>query len=143
MPTWTEMVGDGPRSREKTLGLARGFAPWPARLPLPGGWVRVLGALSERPMVAMFHSREQLALGCSIALEFIGDDTPRHVRQACEQLAKDLLCGLLVPPTLDQDIQHISVLIDGTPEIGDCLANGQKTTLARLLRCFTRSPLLV
>src|SRR5215212_8924944 len=65
----------------------------------------------------MFHSRKNLAPGRSVALEFVGHDHARHVRQAFEQLAEELLGGPLVPPTLDQDIQDVPVLIYGPPQI--------------------------
>jgi hypothetical protein len=52
-------------------------------------------------MLAMFHPREQLSLSSSVALQLIGDEHPRHVRQALEQLAEELLCGLLIPAALD------------------------------------------
>jgi hypothetical protein len=33
-----------------------------------------------------------------------------------QQLAEELLGGLLVTPRLDQDVQHLLVVIDGAPE---------------------------
>jgi len=45
-----------------------------ALLPLPGRLVRVLSTILEIPVLTMFHSWQELALGGSIALELIGDD---------------------------------------------------------------------
>ena len=65
----------------------------------------------------MFHPWEQLALGGSVTLELVGDDHARHVHQPFEEFAEELLRRLLVPPFLHQDIQQVSLLIDGPPQI--------------------------
>ena len=80
MPTWTEMLGDGTIGGEKPLGVARGLEPLHAPLPLAGRLVGVLRAIIEIPVLAMFYPWKDLALGGSVALEFIGDDHARHVR---------------------------------------------------------------
>ena len=95
--------------------MARGFEPLHAPLPLTGRLMRVLGAIIEIPMLAMFHPGENLALSRTVASEFVGDDHPRHVGQTLEQLAEELLGGLFVPPALYQDLQHVPVLIHGPP----------------------------
>src|SRR5215813_7448585 len=69
------------------------------------------------PMLTMFDPRQDLALGRPIALQFIGDDDARHVGQPLEELAKELLCGLLVPSALHQDIQYVPLLINCPPQI--------------------------
>ena len=117
MPARTEVLGDGTIGGEKPLGVAWGLEPLHAPLPLAGGLVRVLCAIIEIPMLAMFHPWENLALGGSVALEFIGDDHARYVRQPFEELAEELLRGLLVPAALHQDIQHVPVLIHCPPQI--------------------------
>ena len=80
MPTGAEMLGDGPVGREEPLGVAWGFDPWHAPLPLPGGLVRILRSIIEIAMLAMFHAWEELALSGSVALQLVGDDHARHVR---------------------------------------------------------------
>src|SRR5262245_12039250 len=111
------MLGDGTVSREETLGLSRRFEPLHVSFALTGGLMRVLGAVVEVPMLAMFHPGENVALSSSVALEFVGDDHARDVGQSLEQLTKELLRGPLIPPTLDQDIEYVPVLIDCPPEI--------------------------
>ena len=68
MPAWTEMLGDGAMGREEALGVARRLKPLHASLALARGVVGVLGAMIERPVLAMFHSGKKLALGGSITL---------------------------------------------------------------------------
>jgi hypothetical protein len=79
MSAWTEMLGDRTIGREETLGLAWGLEALHTLLPLAGGLVRVLRPVIQIPMLAMFHPRKDLALGGSVAFEFIGDDDTRHV----------------------------------------------------------------
>jgi hypothetical protein len=117
MSARAEVLGDGTIGREETLGLARGFEPLHTLLPLTGGLVRVLRAIIQRPVLAMFHPREDLSLGGSVALEFIDNDHARYVRQALEELAEELLCCLLIPAVLHQDIQHVPVLTHRPPQI--------------------------
>jgi len=62
-------------------------------------------------MRAMFYPREHLALGGSVALELIGNDHARDVREPFEQLTEELLRGPLIPAALDQDVEHVPFLI--------------------------------
>jgi hypothetical protein len=41
--------------------------------------MRILRAVIQIPMLAMFYPWKNLTFGGSIALEFVGDDDPRHV----------------------------------------------------------------
>ena len=80
MPTGTKVLRDRTVGGKETLGVAGGLKPLHAPLPLAGRLVRVLRVIIEIPMLPMFHPRQELSLGGSIALEFIGDDDPRYVR---------------------------------------------------------------
>ena len=101
MPAWAEVLRDGTIGREETLGVAGGLKPLHAPLSLACGLVRVFCPVVEIAMLAMLYPREQLSLSSSVALELIGDEHPRYVPQALEQLAEELLCGLLIPAALD------------------------------------------
>src|SRR5262249_54629812 len=105
MPARAEVLGEGARGREKTLGVPWGFKPLHVLLPLTGGLVGILRAVVKVPMLAMFYPGENLALGRSVTLQFVSDDDAWHVGQALEQLTKKLLCGSLVSATLHQDIE--------------------------------------
>src|SRR5262249_46382765 len=102
------------------------FEPLHTPLPLTRGLIRVPCPVVQIAMLTVFHPREHLALGGAVALELIGDEHPRHVGQALEQLAEELLCGRLVAPALDQDIKDVSILIYGPPEIAPCAFDAQK-----------------
>src|SRR5438445_5542026 len=65
----------------------------------------------------MLHRRHDFCLGCCVASQLVGDDGTWNVLKAFQQLAKELLGGLLVPARLYEDIKHVAILVDGTPEI--------------------------
>jgi len=79
--------------------------------------VGVFGAIIEAPMLAVLHTGQDILLGRAIAAKFIGDEPPWNVLAAFEQFAEELLRCRLVPPALDQDIQHVAMLIDGAPQV--------------------------
>jgi hypothetical protein len=51
--------------------------------------VRYLSAIIEISGLAMLDAREDLAFGGGLALELIGDDHPRNIPQALQQLAEE------------------------------------------------------
>jgi hypothetical protein len=74
----------------------------------------------------MFHARQDLAFGRPIALQFIGDDHAWDVLESFEELPKKSFRCVCVPSALDQDIQHVAVLIDGSPQIRPFSIDGEK-----------------
>ena len=79
MAVWAEVLGDRTIGGNEPLGLAGRLKPLPAPLALTCWMVRVLRSIIEIPVLAMFDSWKTFSLGSSVALEFIGDDDPRHV----------------------------------------------------------------
>jgi hypothetical protein len=117
MPARTKMLRDGTIGREEPLGVTRRLEPLHASLALTGRLGGVLRPIVQIAMLAMCHPWQELALSSTIALQLIGNDNTRYVGSSLEQLAEELLRGLLVPATLHQDIQHVPVLIYGPPQI--------------------------
>lgn len=58
MPTRAEVLRDRTIGGEEPLGLARGLKPLHVSLALPGGLVRILGAIVEIPVLAMVYPWE-------------------------------------------------------------------------------------
>jgi hypothetical protein len=112
-----EVVRDGTIRREEALGMTGGFEPLHPPFPLTGRLVRVLRPIVQIAVLTVFHSRHDLAFGGFIALQFVRDDDPRHVRQPFQQFAEKLLGRLLVSAALHQDIKNVSILIHGAPEV--------------------------
>ena len=55
-----------------------------------------------------------------VAGQLVGDDHPRHVPQALEQSAEELLGGHRVSARLDQNVEHVAVLVDRAPQVLLC-----------------------
>jgi hypothetical protein len=75
--------------QQKALRMTGGFKPLHASLPFTGGPVGVLTPVGEIPTLPMLHARQHLALGSSVALEFVRDQHARHIAQAFEQLFEE------------------------------------------------------
>jgi hypothetical protein len=67
------------------------------------------------PTLAMLDPWENLALGRAIALQLVCNDDAGNIWEALEELTKKLLGGLLIAPALDQDVEHIIVLVASAP----------------------------
>ena len=116
MPARTEMLGDRAISGKESLGVCGGLEPVQVALSLASRLMRILCAVVEIPVLAMFHSGKKLALGRTIALKLVGDDHARYICQALEQLAEEPLGRCLIPATLHQDIEDVPLLIHRTPQ---------------------------
>jgi hypothetical protein len=88
--------------------------------------MRLLTSIIEVATLAMFHPWQQLAFGCTVALQLIRDDDAWSILAPLEQLAEELLRSFFVPTTLHQDIEHIPILIDGPPQIMALTIDRQK-----------------
>src|SRR5215510_7504970 len=107
MPSRAEVLGDGTIRRQKALGMTGGFEPLHAPLALTRGAMEVLTPVVEITALAMFHSRENLAFGGTVAFEPIRDDHAGHIPQALEQLANWLrVLGTTELPDIDQDVRQ-------------------------------------
>jgi len=80
MSAWTEMLGDRTIGGKESLRLTRRFESLHPPLTLARGLMRVLCAIVQIPVLAMFYIREELALCGSVALEFVGHDHAWDIR---------------------------------------------------------------
>src|ERR687888_986211 len=90
------------------------------------GAVGVLTAVVQIATLPVLHSRQDLALRRTVALELVRDDHPWHVLKPLEQLAEKLLRGVLVAPALHQDVEDVVVLIDSVPQVMAFTMDGEK-----------------
>ncbi len=65
----------------------------------------------------MLDRCQQLAVGDLVAGEFVGDDHPRHVLQVFEQRAEESFGGRRISAGLDQNVEHVAVLVDRAPQV--------------------------
>src|SRR5215212_9156441 len=101
---------------EETLCLAGRLEALHLPLSSSRRLVRVFRPVVETLVPAMLDARHQLLLRRAITAELVGDHHTGRPALALEQLAQQALGGPLVPPALDQHVQHHPVLIHGTPQ---------------------------
>jgi hypothetical protein len=88
--------------------------------------MRVLAPILEIAVLPVFDARQHLPFCCTTAFQLIGDDDLWDIVAAFEELAEELLGGLLIPPTLDQNVEDMAVLIDRSPQIMTLTLDCQK-----------------
>jgi hypothetical protein len=121
---------------EEALGVPGQLETLHPSFPLARRLVRVLGAIIEVSVPAMFHAGQYLPLGGAVALQLVGDMHPWDVLASFEQHAEELLGYLLAAPTLHENIKDVAVLIYRTPEIVTCAVAREKhlLTMPRISR---------
>src|SRR5580658_4763752 len=65
----------------------------------------------------MLNCGKQLTLSDAIAPQFVGHDHPRHILQTLQQPHEEALCRIGIPPGLNEDVEHNTILIDSAPKI--------------------------
>jgi hypothetical protein len=62
----------------------------------------------------------------------IRDDHPRRIGQPLQELAEESLRRRLVPPALHQDIEDMTILIHGPPQVMALFIDGQEDFIEML-----------
>jgi hypothetical protein len=88
--------------------------------------MRVLGAVIELGVRPVFPTGEDLARRRAAALPRSGDNPAGPIGQALEKRAAALLSRRPVTPPLPENIEPMAVLIDGAPQIGPLLVDGEQ-----------------
>jgi hypothetical protein len=92
--------------------------------------MRVLTPVIGVTILLVFHPWQYLALGGTFDLRLIRHDQAWHTLQALEQLAKECLGGLLVPPLPHQNVEDVVVLIYRSPQAMTLALDAQKHLVA-------------
>jgi hypothetical protein len=116
----SEVLGDGTIRGEEALCIPRRFESLQVPLPLVGRLVRVLCAVVEIAVLTMLHTGGEFPLRRPLAGQFVGDNHSGHVLAPFQQLVEKLLGGFLMPATLDENVQHVAVLIHGMLHVAAC-----------------------
>jgi hypothetical protein len=77
----------------------------------------VLGSIVQILRPAVLDRRHDLAVRDLVAAEFVGDDHPRHVLQVFAQRAEESFGGHRISAGLDQNVEHVAVLVDRAPQV--------------------------
>ena len=75
---------------------------------------------------AMNNVRKDVPMCSRITLKLVGDQLPGCLSLMFQHVTKEALSGTLVSPLGDQDIDHVSILIDGPPKIEALTLDGDE-----------------
>ena len=112
-----EKVADESMHGQESLRLTGRFKPSHLSLTLPCGLVGDFGAIVPVSVRAMGDGRHDRSVRSPVAAQLVGDQPPRLTLLALQQLAKKACGSPAVAPRLDEDVDDVAILIDGTPEI--------------------------
>ena len=103
--------------REKPLGMPGGFESAHLSFPLAGRLMRDFGSIVGVSLHTMNGVAEDGSHGSRVASQLVGNH-PRWFRTlAAQKSSKEALCGVLITMRLDQDVDHVTVLVHGTPQV--------------------------
>src|SRR3954447_16844474 len=78
--------------------------------------MRILRSVVETFVPPMLDRGHHLVFRGAVAGQLVRDHDTRGPALLLEQLAKQAFGGPLVPPLLDEDVEHDPILIDSPPE---------------------------
>ncbi len=121
--TLFEEIPDGAVHRQKPLSLSSGFEPSHLSFALPGRLMRNLCSVVRVARCDMLDRGHHTPVRGPIASELVGDQPSWFA-----PLREEPPGRTHISPSLDQDVNHVTVLINRTPQI-----------VARLPRMLTNS----
>ena len=65
----------------------------------------------------MVHRRHDRPECCTVTVQLVGNQAKRNPPLTSQEFAKEALRCTTVASRLDEDVDHVAVLIDGTPQI--------------------------
>ncbi len=121
-----EVVVDPAMGGRESLCMARRLEPLHLPLSSSRGLVRHLSPVVQVPALPVLNARQDLALGGAVAAQLVGHDDPEHRLQGPQQHAEEALGRSGISPALHEDVEHVAVLVDRTPEIVQLAPNALK-----------------
>ncbi len=74
----------------------------------------------------MDDGRHDAPVSCGITPQLVGDQPPGRATLTLQQLTKEAFSSTSVATRLDEDIDHVPILINGTPEILSSTLDGDE-----------------
>ena len=85
--------------------------------PLTGWLMRDFDSIGGVSLDTMTHVAEGRSYGSRVASQFVDSDAQWCSTLTAQKSSKESFRGALIPARLDQNVDHIAVLIHGSPEI--------------------------
>ena len=121
-----EEVADESMHGQESLCLPGRFEPAHLSLALPCGLVGDFGAIVLVSVRAMGDGRHDRSVRSPVVAQLVGDQPPRRTLLALQQLAGKECSRPTVATRLDEDIDDVTILIDGTLEIAPLSLDGDE-----------------
>ena len=112
-----EEVADKSVHGQESLCLTGRFEPSHVSLTLPRGLMGDFGAIVFVSVCAIGDGRHNLSVRSPVAAQLVGDQSHGLTFLALQQLAEKTFGSPAVTTRLDEDIDDVAIVIDGTPEL--------------------------
>jgi hypothetical protein len=113
----TKEVLHEPVHRQKALGVSDRLEPSHLLLALLCRLMRDLGSVVFVLHRAVDDRRHHDAVRRPITEKLVRDQALRHAALPFQQFPKETRGRTAIAPRLDEDVDHVTVLVDGPPEI--------------------------
>ena len=104
-------------NRREPLELSGRREPPHLALPLTRRLVGDLGSIVRVLIGDVDHRRHHRATGGRVTAQLVGDQASRHLPLVLQQLAKEAHRGVPIPSRLHEDVEDVTVLIHGAPQV--------------------------
>src|ERR1700757_5425664 len=111
-----ENVGDLIVGGKKPLHLPRRLVALHDPLASSGRLMRIICRIVETLVLPVLNAGHNLPLGSAIAAQLVSDQHTGRSQLLLEQLAEQAFGGLLIAPTLHEDVENEPLLVDRAPE---------------------------
>ena len=102
---------------EKPLRVTCRFESSHLPFPLARRLMRDLSSIVGVSLHAVSHVLEDGSYGSGVASQLVGND-PQWLRAlTTQEFTKESFCGALITMRLNQNVDHVAILVDGTPQI--------------------------
>ncbi len=115
VPTQVEEIANNTMYRQEALRLSSGFELAHLAFPLSGRLMRDFCSVVRIAPGVMDDRRHDRAARRSVASQLVGDEAARLHTLALQQLAEESPCSRGVSSALDEDVEDITILVNGTP----------------------------
>jgi hypothetical protein len=117
MALMVERIVDGGVRAEEALGGSSRFEPLQFALSSSHRLMRILGPIVSPAPLFVRAAQPSLAERRGVRAQLVGDQQFRREALLLEKLAHQSQRRLAVAPALYQHVEHLALVIDGTPEI--------------------------
>ena len=117
MPAQSEQILDRSVNVQESLTLSRRLETAHLPFPLPCRLMRYLAPIVRILRRVMRHQRHHRAMCDAITSEFVGHKSERFATLALQESAEEPSRCSPIPARLHEDVDHVSVLVNGTPEV--------------------------